>query len=147
MIGRLLLRILQAKDVQPDDLCILTPYTAQRSRIRKEITGLRMVTSHLTSQKFSSLVDQQTESALHSSVTCLEDTADLERELAIVSTTRSNSKLQELDLLGDPRSINTLLTRARRGLIIIGDIQSLSIDENWREWFFWANSNGILTTI
>lgn len=63
------------------------------------------------------------------------------------SAVRSNSKLNELDVLSDFRTLNTLLTRGRRGLVVVGDLQTLIADDNWREWLIWAMASGIVATL
>lgn len=85
--------------------------------------------------------------ALVSDVIMLDEAADVEKELTIFSAVRSNNKLTEIDILGDYRSLNTLLTRGRRGLIVVGDIETLLIDPNWQEWLFWSIANGIAVNI
>lgn len=77
----------------------------------------------------------------------LEDSLDTEKELTLFSAVRSNTKLNEIDILGDFRTLNTLLTRSRRGLVIVGDLQTLMVDDNWREWLIWAMASGIIATL
>lgn len=86
------------------------------------------------------------------------DTVDgyqgMERDIIIFSAVRSNSK-GNLGFLKDPRRMNVTLTRyyklscfylrrAKRGLIIIGDIDTLSYDSNWKDLIVWARSNKLI---
>jgi regulator of nonsense transcripts 1 len=61
----------------------------------------------------------------------------MERELIIFSTVRSNYK-GELGFMKDPRRLNVALTRAKRGLIIVGDTGTLSQDTYWKNFIDWA---------
>lgn len=75
------------------------------------------------------------------------DTVDgyqgMERDIIIFSAVRSNSK-GNLGFLKDPRRMNVTLTRAKRGLILIGDIDTLSYDSNWKDLITWARSNKLI---
>jgi regulator of nonsense transcripts 1 len=56
-----------------------------------------------------------------------------EKEVIVFSCVRSNSE-GEVGFLSDPRRLNVALTRAKRGLIVIGDPSTLRHDENWESW-------------
>jgi len=49
-----------------------------------------------------------------------------------------------LGFLRDPRRMNVVLTRARRGLIVIGDIETLIKDPNWKDLINWTKANKVL---
>ena len=60
-----------------------------------------------------------------------------ERELIIFSAVRSND-LGQLGFLDDDQRMNVLLTRARRGLIVIGNCNTLAQkDSTWKKWIEW----------
>lgn len=67
----------------------------------------------------------------------------MERDVIIISTVRSNAG-GNLGFLKDPRRMNVALTRAKRGLIIVGNSETLSADENWRDLVNWGKANKIL---
>ena len=46
----------------------------------------------------------------------------------------------KVGFISDKRRMNVALTRARRGLIIIGNRDTLKNDPTWRAWFDWAKS-------
>lgn len=52
--------------------------------------------------------------------------------MVVLSTTRSN-KRGRVGFLNDSRRLNVALTRAKRGLVIIGDMETLKGDSNWKD--------------
>jgi superfamily I DNA and/or RNA helicase len=82
-------------------------------------------------------------------VSLIDDALDCEKELAIFSCARTNNgkNQSELDVLGDPRTLNTVLTRARRGLVIVGDLLTLVQSEEWREYFLYLSANGLIVNV
>ena len=141
----MLAKLVAAKSLVPEDLVVLTAYPAQKARLRQEINQFKNVV--FCDEKYLGVVDSSTQTSLANSVMLLEDAVDEERSLAIVSATRANTKLNELDSIGNSRALNSLLTRGRRGLVIVGDLQTLIADENWREWLIWAMANGIIVNL
>lgn len=65
-----------------------------------------------------------------------------EREVIIFSTVRSNKK-NKLGFLSDHRRLNVALTRAKRGLIVIGNQNTLSNDKKWKSWLNWIGKHGL----
>ena len=56
-----------------------------------------------------------------------------EKEVIIFSCVRSNPE-QNIGFLSEMRRLNVALTRAKRGLIVIGDPSTLRGDKNWQAW-------------
>merc|ERR1712014_90998 len=77
------------------------------------------------------------------------DTVDgyqgMERDIVLFSATRSNAE-RFLGFLADARRMNVMLTRARRGLIIFGNGDTLrhshTADSHWSAWLNWADAKG-----
>lgn len=65
-----------------------------------------------------------------------------EKEVILLSAVRANDR-REVGFLRDWRRLNVAITRARRGLIVIGNPATLRHDPNWDAWMDWATSSGL----
>lgn len=65
-----------------------------------------------------------------------------EKEVIVFSTVRSNEE-RNVGFLSDHRRLNVALTRAKRGLIVIGNKRTLCADETWKAWFSWVEKHGL----
>ena len=65
-----------------------------------------------------------------------------EKEVIIFSAVRSNPD-GNVGFLSDRRRLNVAITRAKRGLIVLGDPQTLRFDPTWRSWLDWADERGL----
>ena len=90
------------------EIGILSLYQGQVLRIRKTILGPAHVSS-------------------------VDGFQGREKEVIIVSTVRANER-GNLGFVDDMNRINVLLTRAKRGLIVVGNEQTLMASEIWRKW-------------
>lgn len=63
-----------------------------------------------------------------------------EADVVIFCTVRSNQK-GSIGFLKDARRMNVAITRARRGLVVIGSRETLSADPLWRRWIDWVHGN------
>jgi superfamily I DNA and/or RNA helicase len=96
-------RALLEAGVRPDDIAVITPYSAQVRRLRamlKDLEGLE--------------------------IDSVDGFQGREKEVVVLSLVRSNRE-GEIGFLADVRRTNVALTRARRGLIVIGDSGTLSV--------------------
>ncbi len=66
-----------------------------------------------------------------------------EKEVIVFSTVRANDN-QEVGFLSDWRRLNVAITRAKRGLIILGNISTLRNDKNWAAWMDWIDEGGMM---
>ena len=55
---------------------------------------------------------------------------------------RSNSD-GNVGFLSDSRRLNVALTRSKRGLIVVGDPDTLRCDENWSAWLDYVRSRNL----
>ncbi|MEC8142312.1 MAG: C-terminal helicase domain-containing protein, partial [Candidatus Thermoplasmatota archaeon] len=65
-----------------------------------------------------------------------------EKEIIIFSAVRSNPD-GIVGFLSDQRRLNVAITRAKRGLVVVGDPQTLRFDPTWRSWLDWAEERGL----
>ena len=65
-----------------------------------------------------------------------------EKEVIVFSTVRANES-GEVGFLSDRRRLNVALTRAKRGLIIIGHPNTLRHDKTWNSWLEWVDERNL----
>lgn len=66
-----------------------------------------------------------------------------EKEVVVFSAVRSNNN-GRVGFLADARRLNVALTRAKRGLVIVGDATTLRSDRVWSAWLAWAKKQGVI---
>jgi superfamily I DNA and/or RNA helicase len=112
---------LETKDVQADQIGIVTPYEAQKRELKSIIkqAGHRI------------------------SVDTVDGFQGSERELIIFSAVRSNEH-GVLGFLKDKRRLNVMITRAKRGLIVIGNLNLLSRDPIWKSFISWCQDHNVI---
>jgi regulator of nonsense transcripts 1 len=66
-----------------------------------------------------------------------------EKDYIILSCVRSNDH-NGIGFLNDPRRLNVALTRARYGVIVVGNANSLSKHQLWNNLLYHFKSNGLL---
>jgi len=107
----LLLGMLSAGDLSERDIGVITPYAGQVRTIR----------------------DQMPENLHGVEVRTVDGYQGREKEVIVFSCVRSN-KDGNIGFLSDARRLNVALTRARRGLVVVGDPDTLRCDVNWEAW-------------
>ena len=65
-----------------------------------------------------------------------------EKEIIIFSAVRANES-GEIGFLSDKRRLNVAITRARRGLIVLGNPTTLRHDGTWRSYLDWAEEHNL----
>jgi len=105
--------ILKAGDLSPVDIGVVTPYAAQARKLRRELQGRGV------------------------EVSSIDGFQGREKDLIIMSTVRASSH-GGLGFVADWRRMNVALTRARRGIIVVGHPTTLARDdETWGPWLQW----------
>ena len=66
-----------------------------------------------------------------------------EKELIVFSAVRNNGK-GRLGFLTDWRRLNVMLTRARRGLVVVGSGRTLRHDALWQQWLEWCERRDVI---
>ena len=110
-VAKILENLLQAGDLEEADIGIITPYAGQVRAIR------------------DALPERNDSVEVHT----VDGYQGREKEVIIFSCVRSNSD-GIVGFLSDARRLNVALTRAKRGLIVIGDPDTLRNDETWASW-------------
>ena len=110
-VAKILENLLQAGDLEETDIGIITPYAGQVRAIR------------------DALPERNDSVEVHT----VDGYQGREKEVIIFSCVRSNSD-GTVGFLSDERRLNVALTRAKRGLIVIGDPDTLRNDETWASW-------------
>ena len=110
--------------VDPIDCCVITPYAGQVTLIKQYLGENRAL--------------QEVE------VNSVDGFQGREKELVVVSAVRAN-ETGECGFLSDWRRLNVTLTRARRGVIVVGNPQTLRFEKQcWGPWLEWAEKNGLV---
>ena len=107
----LLMGLLDAGDLGEGEIGIITPYAGQVRAIR----------------------DHMPENLQSVEVRTVDGYQGREKEVIVFSCVRSN-KDGNVGFLSDARRLNVALTRAKRGLIVVGDPDTLRYDEGWEAW-------------
>jgi len=128
--------LLAAGDVAAKDIAIISPYSKQVQLIRTELmdgsatrrrrrNGATTTTTTTTSTPTTTTIR-----ADDIRVGTVDSFQGQETEIVIFSAVRS-SREKELGFLRDPRRLNVAITRARRGLILLGDVGVLRTCRHW----------------
>jgi len=107
--------------LKPGELGVITPYMGQVVALKEALQEAKIPVVAKGSK--NKLVEVNTVDAFQGS----------EKDVIIISTVRAN-KHGQVGFLKDKRRMNVALTRAKRGLIVIGDPTTLKHDPCWNEW-------------
>lgn len=98
-----------AQGVDPEDVAAISPYEAQVDLLNQRIDVENL------------------------EIKTVDGFQGREKELVVISLVRSNSR-GEIGFLKDVRRLNVALTRARRKLVVIGDSETLEVNETYRNF-------------
>jgi hypothetical protein len=107
---------------------IVTPYAAQKQTIVEELAR-------------AGFLDANGQHLIETN--SVDGFQGREKEVIIFSAVRANDE-GSVGFLHDWRRINVMLTRAKRGLIIIGNRDTLQTDFYWSNWLKWAAMRGCI---
>ena len=134
---RVVQKLLLSGDVDnAGDIGIIAPYAAQVRAISEEWSRKAMSDVKL---KNTSLVDDggtnddpgNTKNELE--IRSVDGFQGREKEVIVLCTVRNNPRNQ-LGFVADPRRLNVAITRAKRGLIVLGHRETLLTDPLWQKW-------------
>eukprot|EP00928_Gymnodinium_smaydae_P060911 TRINITY_DN4482_c0_g1_i1.p1 TRINITY_DN4482_c0_g1~~TRINITY_DN4482_c0_g1_i1.p1 ORF type:complete len:1251 (-),score=302.29 TRINITY_DN4482_c0_g1_i1:146-3898(-) len=121
--------LLAARDVRPEGIAVISPYAAQTALLR---TALARCAPGLPYEHGIQ-------------VATVDSFQGVEKDVVICSTVRGAALSGGgVGFLSDRRRFNVLLTRARRGLIVVGHQATLLRDPCWRDWVQHVTSRNLV---
>mmetsp|Transcript_91097 Transcript_91097/g.208823 ORF Transcript_91097/g.208823 Transcript_91097/m.208823 type:complete len:1301 (+) Transcript_91097:24-3926(+) len=124
-----ILPIVQCGNVAPEEIGILTAYTAQKRELKREVAKRVQAGVPGAAQLHKVTVDT------------IDGFQGMEKELIMFSATRSNRD-GTIGFLADARRMNVMLTRAQRGVIVFADGEVLrsrgGFTSFWGDWIDWV---------
>lgn len=104
--------------LSPADVAVITPYSAQVKLLQQ-------------------LLAQEARDLSGLEVKTVDGFQGRERQCVVFSAVRANPR-GGVGFLADQRRLNVALTRAKRGLVVVGNASTLQRDRVWRAWLEWA---------
>jgi hypothetical protein len=130
-------KLMAEHEVLACDIGIVSPYAAQVRAIKKLLQP-----NAVKRTRFDAPAAPDSEGAIE--VCSIDGFQGREKEVIVFSCTRANL-MGNVGFLADRRRVNVMLTRARRGLIIVGHLRTLRGEpEVWGPWLSWAGENGLI---
>lgn len=141
-VSDILANVLVAKELSVLQVGVVTPYAAQVRALRRKLAAElpRKLRGHDVDLS-GGVAGMQGIRALE--VASVDAFQGREKELIIFSAVRSNEG-GRVGFLADWRRLNVMITRARRGLIVVGNMNTLRCDPTWRSWLEWAEEEGLI---
>jgi superfamily I DNA and/or RNA helicase len=100
------------------EVAVISPYRAQVTRMQEALKDI-----------------------INVEVNTIDSFQGQESDVVYISLVRSNAE-GEIGFLKDYRRMNVAMTRARKGLIVIGDSATLANDSFYGKWMDWVESEG-----
>ena len=120
--------LLSGNDITPHDIGVVTPYSGQ---------------VRLLNDLFESAGGREQHERYHGlEIKTVDGYQGREKDVIVLSAVRAN-EAGELGFLTDRRRLNVAITRARRGLIVLGHPRTLRNDSSWASWCDWASERGL----
>lgn len=121
IIMQILDHVLYQRELGVEEIGIVTPYVAQ-------VRHLTRLAKRLLQDRAEGFDPELLE------IASVDGFQGREKELIIFSAVRNNWEAR-VGFLADWRRLNVMLTRARRGLVVIGHRKTLLNDKYWESWF------------
>ncbi len=128
-IEHLLLHLLESK-IEPGQIGIITPYKGQRSYIFSQLARSSLLAKHKTLCR-----DLE--------VTSVDGFQGREKDYIIISCVRSNDTAG-IGFLVEPRRMNVSITRARFGMILVGNAKVLAKNSLWNSYLYHLKANNLV---
>ncbi|KAF2670238.1 P-loop containing nucleoside triphosphate hydrolase protein [Microthyrium microscopicum] len=121
--------VLSSDLINEEDMCIMSPFAAQVRLLRKLCRDQNLWNVNIGP---------------------CEAFQGLESRFVILCTTRARERFLERDIevckgiIRQPQRLNVCLTRARHGLVVIGNPKILSVDPDWIRFMGFCQRNGLV---
>jgi hypothetical protein len=120
--------LLSGGDLTPSDIGVVTPYSGQ---------------VRLLNDLFENAGGREEHERYHGlEIKTVDGYQGREKDVIVLSAVRANDA-GEMGFLTDRRRLNVAITRARRGLILLGHPRTLRNDSSWASWCDWASERGL----
>ena len=120
--------LLSGGDITPHDIGVVTPYSGQ---------------VRLLNDLFEGAGGREENERYHGlEIKTVDGYQGREKDVIVLSSVRAN-EAGEMGFLTDRRRLNVAITRARRGLIVLGHPRTLRNDSSWASWCDWASERGL----
>jgi len=120
--------LLSGGDLTPHDIGVVTPYSGQ---------------VRLLNDLFEGAGGREENERYHGlEIKTVDGYQGREKDVIVLSSVRAN-EAGEMGFLTDRRRLNVAITRARRGLIVLGHPRTLRNDSSWASWCDWASERGL----
>lgn len=133
-------RVLRA-GLSRSGLGVITPYAAQVRLIFDLLS--RDTEFQMVAEPSGDGTEFKEESQLGFSISSVDGFQGREKDLIIFSTVRSNPD-NRMGFLKDWRRLNVALSRARRGIIVIGNRNTLQNDSHWKDFFSFVDATKLV---
>lgn len=120
--------LLSTGDVDTTEIGIVTPYNGQ---VRLLSSLFDQAGGRESGQRYAGL-----------EIKSVDGYQGREKDVIVFSTVRANDE-GEVGFLSDYRRLNVAITRARRGLILLGHPSTLRHDGHWRAYLDWVDERGL----
>lgn len=152
-IANIVINLLEASPEQ--QICILTPYSKQVQLLRSTLQQEALLLQRKRKQSTPTL---SSSSSLSSTISSTNDIMKLinnirigtidsfqgqECDIVLFSSVRSNT-INELGFVRDPRRLCVALTRARKGLVVVGDSSCLNSCRHWNSFIKYCTTKQCL---
>ncbi|MEE3082852.1 MAG: AAA domain-containing protein [Candidatus Thermoplasmatota archaeon] len=120
--------LLSGGDITPAEIGVVTPYSGQ---------------VRLLNDLFSNAGGRDDGERYHGlEIKSVDGYQGREKEVIVLSAVRANDS-GEMGFLTDHRRLNVAITRAKRGLILLGNPKTLRNNSDWESWCDWASERGL----
>eukprot|EP00927_Polykrikos_kofoidii_P045974 TRINITY_DN4013_c0_g3_i1.p1 TRINITY_DN4013_c0_g3~~TRINITY_DN4013_c0_g3_i1.p1 ORF type:complete len:1279 (+),score=261.33 TRINITY_DN4013_c0_g3_i1:76-3912(+) len=117
VVNRIVQDVFYQRELEITEVGVVTPYVAQVRMLK------RMLRNIVPEGADPELLE----------VASVDNFQGREKDLIIFSAVRSN-RTGTVGFLADWRRLNVMLTRARRGIVIVGNSRTLKTDQTWAKW-------------